>query len=435
MFTTSGNRRVRVRGREPDLARRPAARPVGRKLRRTLGGNGEGIRGRSRACAPGVGGDARARRSAFGPRRRGRRECRLPHTLGDLDWSRVRCAGSHRRREGSRGAGRRRRGVEPRGCSARDRPLGNRRRRVRLAEGADVPTRPCVRLRVRSRTCRFCNATAPRYVIDWERTRKGQAKLDAPFTPAVSLVRALDVALGMLLDEGLEAAFDRHARLGRACREGAKAMGLELFSPDEERSAIVTAIRTPDGVDSTEVVKGLRDRFGMTIANGQGDLKGRSSASATSAGSTSLTSLPRSRRSSSSSRTRAQRSSAASQSPARSRPGPSTRPFEQVLVREEIAEAGIRLLRDRGFDVDVDADSDLAETIGGYDAIIVRSATKVTADLIGACRQLEGDRARGSRHRQRRRRGGDAPRDRRRERARVDGHLGGGAHDRLCSSR
>ena len=119
------------------------------------------------------------------------------------------------------------------------------------------------------------NATAPRYVMDWERTRKGQAKLDAPFTPAVSLVRALDVALGMLLDEGLEAAFDRHARLGRACREGAKAMGLELFSPDEERSAVVTAIRAPDGVDSTEVVKGLRDRFGMTIANGQGDLKGK----------------------------------------------------------------------------------------------------------------------------------------------------------------
>jgi aspartate aminotransferase-like enzyme len=118
-------------------------------------------------------------------------------------------------------------------------------------------------------------ATAPRYVMDWERTRKGQAKLDAPFTPAVSIVRALDVALGLLLDEGLEAAFDRHARLGRACREGAKAMGLDLFSPDEERSAVVTAIRAPDGVDSTAVVKGLRDRFGMTIANGQGDLKGK----------------------------------------------------------------------------------------------------------------------------------------------------------------
>jgi serine---pyruvate transaminase len=118
-------------------------------------------------------------------------------------------------------------------------------------------------------------STSPRYTLDWERTRKAQAKLDAPFTPAVSIVRALDVALGLLLDEGLDAAFDRHARLGRACREGAKAMGLELFSPDEERSGVVTAIRAPDGVDATEVVSTLRDRFGITIANGQGELKGK----------------------------------------------------------------------------------------------------------------------------------------------------------------
>jgi aspartate aminotransferase-like enzyme len=118
-------------------------------------------------------------------------------------------------------------------------------------------------------------AVSPRFVMDWERTRKAQAKLDAPFTPAVSIVRALNVALGLLLEEGLESAFDRHARLGRACREGAKAMGLELFSPDEERSAVVTAIRAPEGVDATEVVEGLRNRFGITIANGQGELKGR----------------------------------------------------------------------------------------------------------------------------------------------------------------
>src|SRR6476659_10587768 len=95
-------------------------------------------------------------------------------------------------------------------------------------------------------------ATSPRYVLDWERTQKAQAKLDAPFTPAVSLVRALDVALGLLLGEGLEQAFERHVRLGRACREGAKAMGLELFSPDDDRSAVVTAMRTPEGIDSSE---------------------------------------------------------------------------------------------------------------------------------------------------------------------------------------
>jgi aspartate aminotransferase-like enzyme len=116
-------------------------------------------------------------------------------------------------------------------------------------------------------------STSPRYVLDWERTRTGQAKLDAPFTPAVSLVKALDVALGILLEEGLERACERHVRLGRACRGGAKAMGLELFSPDDDRSAVVTAIRAPDGVESSEIVSTLRDRFGITIATGQGDLK------------------------------------------------------------------------------------------------------------------------------------------------------------------
>jgi serine---pyruvate transaminase len=118
--------------------------------------------------------------------------------------------------------------------------------------------------------------TSPRFYFDWERTRAAQQKLDAPFTPPVSLVAGLDVALELLLDqEGLEAAFERHVRLGRAARAGVKALGLELFSPDEDRSAVVTAVRAPAGIDSGDVVKGLRDRFGITIANGQGELKGK----------------------------------------------------------------------------------------------------------------------------------------------------------------
>jgi aspartate aminotransferase-like enzyme len=113
------------------------------------------------------------------------------------------------------------------------------------------------------------------FYFDWQRTRKAQKKLDSAFTPAVSLVVALNVALGLLLDEGLEAAFERHVKLGRACREGIKAMGLELFSPDDDRSAVVTAARVPDGVDGNELVLALRDRFGITVAPGQGDLKGK----------------------------------------------------------------------------------------------------------------------------------------------------------------
>jgi aspartate aminotransferase-like enzyme len=117
--------------------------------------------------------------------------------------------------------------------------------------------------------------SSPRFYFDWQRTREAQRKLDAPFTPPVSLVAGLDVALELLLGVGLESAFERHVRLGRACRAGVKAMGLELFSPDEDRSAVVTAVRAPDGLDSGEIAKALRDRFGITIANGQGDLKGR----------------------------------------------------------------------------------------------------------------------------------------------------------------
>ena len=113
------------------------------------------------------------------------------------------------------------------------------------------------------------------FYFDWRRILKAQAALDAAFTPAVSLVRALEVALGLILDLGLEEAFDRHRRLGRACREGIKAMGLELFSPDDDSSAVVTAVRMPEGFDSTDLVRALRDRFGITIANGQGDLKGK----------------------------------------------------------------------------------------------------------------------------------------------------------------
>jgi serine---pyruvate transaminase len=116
---------------------------------------------------------------------------------------------------------------------------------------------------------------ASRYYFDWGRTRYAQETFDPSFTPAVSIVVGLDIALGLLLAEGLEQAFERHARLGRACRAGVKAMGLELFSPDDDRSAVVTAINAPDGVDSGELVQTLRDRQGIVLAPGQGPLKGK----------------------------------------------------------------------------------------------------------------------------------------------------------------
>jgi len=113
------------------------------------------------------------------------------------------------------------------------------------------------------------------FYFDWRRTRAAQEAFDAAFTPAVSLIRGLDVALGLLLDAGLQAAFERHIRLGRATRAGLKAMGLDLFSPDDDSAAVVTVARVPDGVDGTELLRHLRDRHGVTLAPGQGALKGK----------------------------------------------------------------------------------------------------------------------------------------------------------------
>ena len=63
--------------------------------------------------------------------------------------------------------------------------------------------------------------------------------------------------------------------LGRAARAGIKAMGLELFSPDDDGAAVVTAVRAPEGIDGDELLLHLRDRHGVTLAPGQQHLKGK----------------------------------------------------------------------------------------------------------------------------------------------------------------
>jgi serine---pyruvate transaminase len=117
----------------------------------------------------------------------------------------------------------------------------------------------------------------PRFYFDWARTVKGQRKdpPDSPFTPAVSLFMALDVALDMIEKEGLDHVFDRHRLLGRASREAIKALDLELFGPEDENANVVTAMKIPDGIDGAKVPKTMRDKYGITIAGGQNQLKGK----------------------------------------------------------------------------------------------------------------------------------------------------------------
>jgi aspartate aminotransferase-like enzyme len=116
-----------------------------------------------------------------------------------------------------------------------------------------------------------------RHYFDWEKTAKGQRKdpPDSPFTPAVTLFAALDVALRMIEEEGLDQVFERHRLLGRATRAAAKALELSLFGPEDENSNVVTAIVLPDTIDGAKVPKTMREVYGITIAGGQGQLKGK----------------------------------------------------------------------------------------------------------------------------------------------------------------
>jgi aspartate aminotransferase-like enzyme len=116
-----------------------------------------------------------------------------------------------------------------------------------------------------------------RYYFDWTRAVDGQRQdpPDSPFTPAVGLVQALDVALGLIEEEGLDHVYERHRLLGRATREAARGLQLELFGEVDEGSNVVTAIQLPEVIEGAKVPKTMRDRFGITIAGGQGHLKGK----------------------------------------------------------------------------------------------------------------------------------------------------------------
>ena len=282
------------------------------------------------------GADARPLEAPSGARRRRLTTCaRSSRRLGDakvvylvalrdVDRRRLRHRGARRGREGGRRARRRRRRLEPRRRADRDRRLGGRRGRLRLAEGADDAAGPRDGVRL-GRGARSRGRVDVAALLLRLGARRGPPSTSSTrrSRPSVSLVAGLDVALGLMLEEGLEACFDRHVRLGRACRDGAKAMGLELFSPDEDRSAVVTAIRSPEGIDGKDVVRvasrPLRDhdRERPGPADGQ-DLSARPHRLVRRVRHRHRSSGPSSSRWSSS----GPRSSAASGSPARSRRTP-----------------------------------------------------------------------------------------------------------------
>ena len=114
----------------------------------------------------------------------------------------------------------------------------------------------------------------PRYYFDYAKERKNLAKGESSYTPATTLVVALHAALEYIGKLGRENLVANAAMLAEATRAAARALGLGLFATSRPANA-VTAICAPAGIDSGAIVKGLRNRFGAIVANGQGSMKGR----------------------------------------------------------------------------------------------------------------------------------------------------------------
>jgi aspartate aminotransferase-like enzyme len=117
-------------------------------------------------------------------------------------------------------------------------------------------------------------STLPKYYFDLAAERKSVVKNEAHFTPAVSIIVGLREVLRMLEREGLQNVFRRHDRLARATRAGVEALGLELFAKATPSPAI-TAVVAPAGIDSEKIVAAYAEAHNITIAGGQGEMKGK----------------------------------------------------------------------------------------------------------------------------------------------------------------
>lgn len=114
----------------------------------------------------------------------------------------------------------------------------------------------------------------PKFYFDFKPALKNAEKNTTTFTPAVTLIVGLAAVLRIFTAEGRENMHKRHARLALATREAMKAIGLEPFVQDTPSSALTTVIAPPE-IGAAKVIAGLRDEFGITVAGGQDQAKGK----------------------------------------------------------------------------------------------------------------------------------------------------------------
>ncbi len=123
---------------------------------------------------------------------------------------------------------------------------------------------------------RACSVKSPKFYWDFKlyEDAMNRKNPETPFTPPISMIYAMYAGLKKLVEEeGLEKAWERHARLGEATREAVKALGLELF-PKANFSNSVTAVKVPEGVSDGDLRRLLKDKS-VIVAGGQAHLKGK----------------------------------------------------------------------------------------------------------------------------------------------------------------
>ena len=114
------------------------------------------------------------------------------------------------------------------------------------------------------------------FYLDLKAARKSGDKVppQTPYTPSVSLTYAMNEALKMIMEEGLDARVARHHKAAKASVAAVKALGLELFADEAVSSATVTAVKMPEGITDDQFRGTTRDKYGVELAGGQDHLKG-----------------------------------------------------------------------------------------------------------------------------------------------------------------
>jgi len=114
----------------------------------------------------------------------------------------------------------------------------------------------------------------PKFYFDFKKELKSAQKNQNSFTPAISLFVGLRESLNLIQREGLESVFKRHERLATATRSAVKALGLDLYAPDSPSNAL-TAVKVPDGIPGGKLKNLFFEKFGITVAGGQDQAKGK----------------------------------------------------------------------------------------------------------------------------------------------------------------